>query len=147
MGDTIGDSNNEMLHNNYNGNNTNGDDEEAKRAQGPGAMCSPHALWLTSCWRRSRICALRCKRMSPLYLFRCVERGEGPAAPAAGPENASMCTGSTVRLARHRTPQCTFHSSTHMPPMQLSWQMSYREMHATDCLTKIAKCTAQARSL
>lgn len=39
-----------MLHNNYNGNHTNGDGEEAEHAQGPGAVLSPsrilaHVMW------------------------------------------------------------------------------------------------------
>lgn len=100
------------------------------------APCSAlHALWRTSCGRRSRTRALCCKRMGPRYLFRCVERGQGPAA-----QRVRACSrGEQCTWPRHRTPQCTFHSPTHMPPMQLSQQMSYREIHATRLPYKSSK--------
>lgn len=58
---------------------------------------------------------------------------------ARGQRVRACSRGEQCAWPRHRTPQYPFHSSTHRPPMQLSQQMSYREIHATGLPYKNSK--------
>lgn len=64
-------------------------------------------------------------------------RGQQPRLPV---QRVRACSRGEQRAwSRHRTPQCPFHSSTHRPPMQVSQQVSYREIHTTGLPYKNSK--------